>query len=322
MEAKKALVRKNFDGSAEFARTVITNIVYFVSGVLVSKGAMLGNLSPFGASFAAAVPKKYLLSALAGTGLGYILLTPSDSFRYIAVVVAIGGIRWLTSDIKRVKNSALFAPLVAFLPILATGIVLTFVSTSTLSSLTDCIIEAVLAGTAAYFFSSTVRLSTERRSIATFSQQETASLVLTGCVLMLSFGSVAIEGISVGRILAVLVTLLCARYGGVAGGSVCGIATGAIFSIASRNQGFICGGYAFGGLMAGLFSTVGKFACVIAFMISDAVMCLAFSDRVALAEVLIESFTASVIFMILPKEVGNFIAPVFSHEKMLLSVKL
>lgn len=315
MEAKKALVRKNFDGSAEFARTVITNIVYFVSGVLVSKGAMLGNLSPFGASFAAAVPKKYLLSALAGTGLGYILLTPSDSFRYIAVVVAIGGIRWLTSDIKRVKNSALFAPLVAFLPILATGIVLTFVSTSTLSSLTDCIIEAVLAGTAAYFFSSTVRLSTERRSISAFSQQETASLVLTGCVLMLSFGSVAIEGISVGRILAVLVTLLCARYGGVAGGSVCGIATGAIFSIASRNQGFICGGYAFGGLMAGLFSTVGKFACVIAFMISDAVMCLAFSDRVALAEVLIESFTASVIFMILPKEVGNFIAPVFSHEK-------
>ena len=112
MEAKKALVRKNFDGSAEFARTVITNIVYFVSGVLVSKGAMLGNLSPFGASFAAAVPKKYLLSALAGRGLGYILLTPSDSFRYIAVVVAIGGIRWLTSDIKRVNNSALFAPLV------------------------------------------------------------------------------------------------------------------------------------------------------------------------------------------------------------------
>ena len=33
MEAKKALVRKNFDGSAEFARTVITNLVYFVSGV-------------------------------------------------------------------------------------------------------------------------------------------------------------------------------------------------------------------------------------------------------------------------------------------------
>lgn len=41
-----------------------------------------------------------------------------------------------------------------------------------------------------------------------------------------------------------------------------------------------------------------------------------------LPEVLIESFTASVIFMILPKEVGNFIAPVFSHEKKLLSVKL
>lgn len=79
---------------------------------------------------------------------------------------------------KRVKNSALFAPLVAFLPILATGIVLTFVSTSTLSSLTDCIIEAVLAGTAAYFFSSTVRLSTERRSIAAFPNRKPQVLCL------------------------------------------------------------------------------------------------------------------------------------------------
>ena len=35
MEAKKALVRQNIDGSAEFSRTVITNIVYFVSCVLV-----------------------------------------------------------------------------------------------------------------------------------------------------------------------------------------------------------------------------------------------------------------------------------------------
>lgn len=122
--------------------------------------------------------------------------------------------------------------------------------------LTDCIIEAVLAGTAAYFFSSTVRLSTERRSIAAFSPTGNRK----SCAYRLCFNAivrVAIEGISVGRILAVLVTLLC-KIRGVAGGSVCGIATGAIFSIASRNQGFICGGYAFGGLMAGLFSTVGN----------------------------------------------------------------
>lgn len=76
----------------------------------------------------------------------------------------------------------------------------------------------------------------ERRSIAAIFPTETASLVLTGCVLMLSFGSVALRAFLFGRILAVLVTLLCARYGGVAGGSVCGIATGAIFSIASRNK--------------------------------------------------------------------------------------
>ena len=43
-------------------------------------------------------------------------------------------------------------------------------------------------------------------------------------MLLLSLGSVEIEGISLGRILAVLAVLLCARYGGVAGGSVSGAA--------------------------------------------------------------------------------------------------
>lgn len=52
---------------------------------------------------------------------------------------------------KKGEEQRTFCSACCILPILATGIVLTFVSTSTLSSLTDCIIEAVLAGTAAYF---------------------------------------------------------------------------------------------------------------------------------------------------------------------------
>ena len=42
----------------------------------VLHGAM-GNLAPFGASYAAAVPKNRLASSLAGTALGYAVLTPS-----------------------------------------------------------------------------------------------------------------------------------------------------------------------------------------------------------------------------------------------------
>lgn len=315
MESTKALRRKTSDNRNDFVRNGAVNFIYLLCGILVSRGTLLGTLAPFGASYAAAVPKKYLFSSLVGTAFGYILLKPTDSFRYIAVIVAIGALRWLMSDIEKVSRSRLFAPLAAFLPTLATGIALLFASTSTLSSFADCFIEAVISGAAAYFISVSVELAGEKRGIAAYTRQETACLVMTGCVLILAFGSITFENISLGRIIAITAVLLCARYGGVNGGAVCGIATGAVFSIASRAQGFVCGGFAFGGLMAGMFAPVGKLGCAIAFLISNGIMSLAFGENTQLAAVLIESLIGSVLFMILPKEVGNIISPVFSNEK-------
>ena len=315
MESTKALKRKTSDKRNDFVRNGAVNFIYLLCGLLVSRGTLLGTLAPFGASYAAAVPKKYLFSSLVGTAFGYILLKPTDSFRYIAVIVAIGALRWLMGDIEKVSKSRLFAPLAAFLPTLATGIALLFASTSTLSSFADCFIEAVLSGAAAYFISVSVQLADEKRGISAYTRQETASLVMTGCVLILAFGSLTFENISLGRIIAITAVLLCARYGGVNGGAVCGIATGAVFSIASRVQGFVCGGFAFGGLIAGMFAPVGKLGCAIAFLISNGIMSLTFGQNTQLAAVLIESLIGSVVFMVLPKEVGNIISPVFSNEK-------
>ena len=315
MESTKAIKRKTSDNRNDFVRNGAVNFIYLLCGLLVSRGTLLGTLAPFGASYAAAVPKKYLFSSLVGTAFGYILLKPTDSFRYIAVIVAIGALRWLMGDIEKVSKSWLFAPLAAFLPTLATGIALLFASTSTLSSFADCFIEAVLSGAAAYFISVSVQLADEKRGISAYTRQETASLVMTGCVLILAFGSITFENISLGRIIAITAVLLCARYGGVNGGAVCGIATGAVFSIASRAQGFVCSGFAFGGLIAGMFAPVGKLGCAIAFLISNGIMSLAFGQNTQLAAVLIESLIGSVVFMILPKEVGNIISPVFSNEK-------
>lgn len=315
MDVKNAVHKRKSSFSDDFAVNAVTNAVYLLCGILVSRGAVLGTLAPFGASFAAAVPKKNLLASLAGVGIGYILLSPSDSFRYIAVVIAIGAIRWLMSDLGNISKSRLFAPLVAFVPILATGAALMFVSTSTLTSFADCVIEALLAGAAAYFISCTAKLSTEKRSIMAYSQQESASLVMTGCIFILAFGSIAFDNISLGRIIAIVIVLLCARYGGVGGGAVSGIATGSVFSIASRLGGYICGGFAFGGLMAGIFAPLGKLGCAITFVVANGVMSLAFGNADSMASVFIESVIGATAFMILPKEVGNIISPVFSNEK-------
>ena len=182
-----------------FIRTAVINGLYFIGGVLISRGAVLGTLAPFGASYMAAVPKERLLPSLIGTAMGYILLSPADSFRYLAVIIAIGSVRWLFSDWKRFVHSRLFAPLAAFIPILGTGIALLFGSGSLMSEFAACVIEATLAAAAAYFFSAAVRLAEEKRSLTRCTPQETACLVMTGCVILLSLGSLAIENISVLR---------------------------------------------------------------------------------------------------------------------------
>ena len=313
MESARA-VRRHTSVQGNALRNGIIHFAYLACGVLVSRGAVLGTLAPFGASYAAAVPKSRLLPSLIGTALGYVILSPADSFRYVAVIVAIGCVRWLVGDLKAISHSRLFPPLAAFIPIFATGVALLFGSTSTMSEFAACIVEGTLAAVAAYFISVSVRLAGDKRSLGAFTGQETACLVMTGCVFMLALGGLAIERVSLGRILAVVAVLLCARFGGVQGGAVSGIATGAVFSLANFEQGFICGGYAFGGLMAGLFSGVNKVACAMAFLVGNSLMSLAFGTGELPAAVFIESMIGSVAFIFIPRDVGVFITPVFVRE--------
>ena len=218
--------RRGSGAQEQIFKRAATTAVYAALGLLTSRGAVLGNLAPFGVSFAAAVPRRYVIPSLLGAALGYVLLLPTDSFRYLAAVAAVGAARWLLSDIKRIRRSRFFPPVTAFLAVGSTGAALLFGGSGEVDAAVTAFLEAALSGAAAYFMAESVRLYDERRSLAACSQQESASLVLTACVLMLSLSGAALEGVSLGRIVAVTAVLLCARYGGAGGGAVSGAATG------------------------------------------------------------------------------------------------
>lgn len=307
-------VRRKSSQRLGFGKGLIINAAFFVSGVIISGGAVLGNLSPFGASFAAAVPWERLLPSALGAALGYIMLDPSDGFRYLAVLAAISAARWLMNDIPKISRSRLFAPLVAFVPIFATGVALLFGSQSTLSSFADCAVEAVISGAAAYFISTAMRLVAQNKSLGSCTSTEAACLALTGCVMILALGPVAYEGISLGRIVAVAAVLVCAYCGSVSGGAVGGVATGAVFSLSNRANGFICGGYAFGGLTAGLFAPLGRLGCAASFVLADSVMSLAFGGEASFAATLIEGLIGAAVFMVLPQGIQNYLSSVLKKE--------
>ena len=302
------------DGSRAVAREIVLHIASFITGAVISRGATLGGLSPFGASFTAALPFTYMPAGMLGAGLSYLLSSPIGAFRYVAIVISIGAIRWVLSEIKKLSSGRFYPSAVAFIPVFATGIALTFSAGSELSEVYECVIEAVIAAAGAYFMSRTAALFESRRLLSGFTQQELSCLSMTGCILLLSLSALRIGTVSVGRTLAVLLVLLFARYGYVKGGSIAGIATGVVFALSDNDLMFLSAGYALTGLTGGLLAPMGKAAVVFTALLCNGMFAFAASDKTLLTAVVLETAVACGIFLLIPKDAGNFLSAVFGDE--------
>ena len=297
--------------NSHLLRSVVESGLYLLFGVIICRGVIFSALAPFGCSYVASAPRRRLFFATLGVSLGYILLKPRDAFRYVAVTVAIALVRWLAEDIKPLSSSIIYAPAVAFTPVFASGVVMMFTNTSTLTDFSLVVVEALMAAGAAFFISRSLFLVSSGRRLGSFTQAELSGLVMTACVLILSVGSIQLEGISLGRIIAAVAVLLCARYGSAAGGAVSGVCAGAVFGLSEAGLGFLCGGFSFGGLVAGLFAGVGKLGVCLSFIICNSVFLLSSAESSLVLPVFVETVIASAVFMLLPREVERFITPLF-----------
>lgn len=302
-----------FSGSV---KSITMQIIYFGMGILSSQGAVLGNFSPFGTSLISAVQYNYMWSSLAGTIVGYILPSLVDTpIRYIASVIAVACIRWTLNDLARIKMHSLYAPIISFLPIMSTGLAVGIVDNFSRITIIMIIMESLLSAAGAYFFTRTVRLMSGSRGISTFTQQEFACIAMSMCIGVLSFSNLEIAGISIGRIIAVLVILVCSQYAGVSGGSISGIAFGIMFSIASTHLSYLSASYAFAGLMAGLFSPFGKIGVAAAFILSNAIICLETGDTSLIMTNLYEVMASTIIFILIPAKLSNRLSNIFLLRK-------
>ncbi|MEE0857951.1 MAG: SpoIIE family protein phosphatase [Acutalibacteraceae bacterium] len=298
--------------SSKTTRIIISQVAYAVAGFMLSGGAVFGAYAPFGASLVASAPFNRLVAVLIGSVAGYFVITPGSSFRYIATVLAIGAIRWTLSDLKKITKNVLYPVLLAGLPMLTTGFVLAVVGNYQINLIIMAVIEALLSAVGAYFYFKSINILYSTRGIGTLNQQEIACLVMSGCLLLLALSAIGFGGVSLGRICAVLIILICARYGAVSGGCISGVSTGVIFSIADNSLSYIAGGYSFGGIMAGLFSYVGKTATTLVFLVCNVMMSFQSQDMSRIIATLYESVIAGVIFMLLPKDLGNTVSQIFT----------
>ena len=177
------------------------------------------------------------------------------------------------------------------------------------------VIEALIGAAAAYFFSRTVVILNGTRSLGMLLMQEVACLVLSGCIFILSLSGITIGPVSLGRIAAIVCILMASRYGSTSGGAVAGISTGIVLSLADPSLYFIGAAYSLGGLMSGIFSQTGKLISCLIFTAGVVLVSFQGDTLSSTFTMVYECAAASLIFIILPKNTGNFISAVFTSSK-------
>ncbi len=296
-------------------KKVGVTLLYFLCGGLSSCSAIFGSFSPFGVSYVSSVPFRYVLIALFGAGVGYVIFpTAGNNFRYMAAMIAAAAIRWTLNDIEKVRRHVLFSCLVTFVPLIATGFAMMSISGFELKTAVYYTLEALIGGGCSYFFTKTITMIHGTKSLGMLTPQELSCVVLTLSIALLAFANISVGNLSLGRMVAVIVVLFCAKYGGISGGAVAGTAVGIVFSLSGQTDLFLGAAYAFGGLLAGVFANRGKIVSAAVFVISCVIVALQTGATVLFLRTLYEVLISSVIFLVLPKNTASFLNGVFIQK--------
>lgn len=280
----------------EIAEIVLSHALFAVIGFFSARAPVANKFLPFGISVLAGCPYNTLVSVGVGVFAGSLFpVFSGNGFRYIAAIFCVLAIRLLTERIKTVKENAVFASFIAFLAVFFTGVA----SLRTIKGgVLFAFCEAVFSLLGTYFVKrasgSIIRGDTG------LSGEQLCAVVLAVNIVLLGLYDVTVFSLSIGRIISALLILIAARYGNVSAGAVLGIACAVCAALANNSLPLpvmLC----FSGLMAGVFSDIGKIGQTLAFLASSLIGAAIYGFNNQSIGLLIECIIGAVIYLVLPK---------------------
>ena len=303
-----------FEKLQQAARGVLGHLLWAAGGFLGARTAVFGEYAPFGLAVVGGVPPTYTLSAAVGALIGYFIpVTGGNAFRYITAVFAVASIKWLLYGILKFTKTPLYSALVALAATAVTGAAGAIGKNFT-AAVIMIAAESLLAGAGAYFIHRACAL--RDKPSPGLRSQELASAVIAVSIGLMALVPFRIGDLSVGRILAVLLVLAAGRFGRESAGAIAGVAAGLAVSLCGPVGGtdtfYWAGVYAAGGLLAGVFSHMGRLASALAFLLAGGLAAVLTGGSPASLAGVAESAVAAVGFLALPRRLGGRLADLFS----------
>jgi len=314
----KELVRVSSANEAfsksEQLRAAMVHIITALCSFFASRAAITAGLIPFGLAVVSGVPVMLTPAAAVGAFVGYIIpAVGSGAFRYIAAMLAILSVKLLLGGDRKLAEHPLFLCLLS----LASSLITTAVTFKGLeSNVLNLLAESLLAAGGTFFVCRAVKAV--MRETAGLSGDELASLLICISFLLIGADRVSVAGVTLGRLLSVLLILICGKYGGILSGTVAGTAV-AFASLLSGTAVIISAVYALSGLISGIFSLYGKYAQIGAVAVATLIGVLVAQSGSAAALRMIEIIGGSVLFLVMPRSFGVLFGKMFSAYPQIIT---
>ncbi len=278
---------------------VIRHSVTFVLGFLFSLAGFNNEFSPFGAAFSASVPKDLTITAALGAALGWFFTLDSVSaLRYTSAVLALCVIMSALKPFRQIRDNAVTPIISVFICLFVTGLAIVFAEDVTVLSVLLSFAEgAIGAATAHLLFKSQAVLSL-KGGLTMLTSKEATAVIISTMLLLLSLRNVSFFEVYPVNIITTFLILVCAFYCKEAGGAIVGVCGGLTTGLGSSNI-YLLSFYAFGGLLAGVFSAYGRIAAFLAFVFSGVAITVVSYESFDSWGMIIETVIAGALFFII-----------------------
>lgn len=275
--------------------------VFLLLGLTMSCARILDGRAPFGVAMVACAGSGLAgVSALCGAALGYLLGGGLEwGVRYAAAAVLAYTVSFVFRELSLYRTE-FFMPAATGLILALTGLLGAFAGPQGLLPLPAALsLETVLGFGGAYFFREA--LTDQVRATESAELRHSVSvLILFACVLM-PLGRVQLfHTVALGRFLALLLVMASAMKGGMLTGAAVGTVLGLAMDVSQSGAPFYAMAYAFSGLLAGVFGKHGRLLFTLSFVLASALAVVCVWDPDLYLSALLETFSASVIFLVLP----------------------
>lgn len=152
-----------------------------------------------------------------------------------------------------------------------------------------------------------------------FSIEEVIGASLMLSIAISAFGDLSIFGLQIKNVLNILIVLILGWKNGILIGATSGITIGAVLGIIGTGSPEMIASYALSGLIAGIFSRLGKIGVIIGFIIGNTLLTYATNGNTAPIIYFKEILVASLGLLLVPKNIEINIEEFFAKDKFLPS---